>query len=326
MKKNNPLVSVVVPIYNIEVGQLRVCFESIKSQTYKNLEVILINDGSNKKTANYCDEFAKNLNNWQVIHQENKGLFGARITGFEIMHGDYFVTIDSDDYVSVDYIESLVSSAVSSKADITMLDGYNKVIDGTSTISKIPTLPGSSDNFDNFMQGVSDRKYMWNVWGRLYKASLYKNSRVHLTDIKGHITMGEDIIFSAIFAYFAKKIYRTKKQYGYYYIVNSESTTNNQSHQAFVKRLNDIINVIGEVETFIRRIKLYEKYRANILDFRSWQINDNAWTMIHNYKVEIDRLKNESANEINRLRNSRAYKLGNIMILPVRLIRKITRH
>ena len=100
------LISVIVPIYNVE-GYLRRCIESILNQTYTNLEILLIDDGSTDDCASICDEYAKIDKRIKVFHQENSGLSGARNTGIKNFSGDYVTFIDSDDYVHPLFVEYL---------------------------------------------------------------------------------------------------------------------------------------------------------------------------------------------------------------------------
>ena len=97
-------ISVIVPVYNVE-SYLEKCVHSICSQTYENLEIILVDDGSPDNCGKMCDEWAKKDCRIKVIHKENGGLSDARNAGLDIVTGDYFVFVDSDDFVHKDYIK-----------------------------------------------------------------------------------------------------------------------------------------------------------------------------------------------------------------------------
>lgn len=120
---NNPLISVIVPIYNVEC-YLKTCIDSIVNQTYSNLEIILVDDGSPDKSPEICDEYAKNDSRVKVIHQENGGLAHARNVGIAKSSGEYLTFIDSDDYVSNDYVESLYKGIAELGADISLASFY----------------------------------------------------------------------------------------------------------------------------------------------------------------------------------------------------------
>lgn len=101
-----PLISVIVPCYNVE-EYLPKCIESILSQTYKNLEILLVDDGSPDNSGRMCDEYASRDSRIRVIHKENGGLSDARNVALDVMKGEYVTFIDSDDYVAEDYVEIL---------------------------------------------------------------------------------------------------------------------------------------------------------------------------------------------------------------------------
>lgn len=120
---NNPLISVIIPIYNVEC-YLKTCIDSIVNQTYSNLEIILVDDGSPDKCPEICDEYAKKDNRVKVIHQENGGLAHARNVGIANSNGGYLTFVDSDDYVSNDYVESLYKGISEFGADISLASFY----------------------------------------------------------------------------------------------------------------------------------------------------------------------------------------------------------
>lgn len=129
----NGLVTVVLPIYNVE-NYLDRCIKSVVSQTYENLEILLIDDGSTDSCSEMCDEWAKKDSRIKVIHKENQGLGMARNTGIENANGEYICFFDSDDYIASDTIEKAYGQAVDDKADavffgINFCDEKGKVTD-----------------------------------------------------------------------------------------------------------------------------------------------------------------------------------------------------
>lgn len=116
---NNPLISVIVPIYNVE-RYLDACIDSIINQTYSNLEIILVDDGSPDRCPEICDEYAKKDNRIKSIHQDNGGLSAARNSGIDIAQGEFLTFIDSDDFVACNYVELLYKGIVEFDADISI--------------------------------------------------------------------------------------------------------------------------------------------------------------------------------------------------------------
>lgn len=106
MVNNEELISVIVPIYRVE-QYLRKCIDSILNQTYNNIEIILVDDGSPDNCGKICDEYAKRDSRIRVIHKENGGLSDARNTGIDACKGNYITFVDSDDYIENDYVETL---------------------------------------------------------------------------------------------------------------------------------------------------------------------------------------------------------------------------
>ena len=118
-------VSIIVPVYDVE-KYLKRCVKSILKQTYSNLQIILVDDGSPDSSPGMCDDYAKQDNRVEVIHKVNGGLGYARNTGLEMVKGDYIVFIDSDDFVPHNYVEYLVDSIEQNGVDA-CISGYNKV-------------------------------------------------------------------------------------------------------------------------------------------------------------------------------------------------------
>lgn len=117
MREKNPLVSVVVPVYNVE-PYVAECLDSVLAQTYRNIEVIVVDDGSTDDSPAICDQFAERDHRFKVVHKANGGLSSARNVGLAESHGEWIAFVDSDDYVSPVFIEVLLSAALSMNCEI----------------------------------------------------------------------------------------------------------------------------------------------------------------------------------------------------------------
>lgn len=117
------LISIIVPVYNVE-SYLEQCIDSILAQTYKNLEIILVDDGSTDRSGEICDRYAEQDSRIRVVHQVNNGSSRARNAGLEICHGDYLGFIDGDDYVAPDMYRILLDNLRREDADISVCDSY----------------------------------------------------------------------------------------------------------------------------------------------------------------------------------------------------------
>ena len=120
---NKALISVIVPVYKVE-QYLNRCVESIVNQTYQNLEIILVDDGSPDNCPKVCDEWAEKDSRIKVIHKENDGLANARNSGIKICTGDYVMFVDSDDWIETDMVEFLYNLSVENNADVSRCGFY----------------------------------------------------------------------------------------------------------------------------------------------------------------------------------------------------------
>lgn len=119
------LITVIIPVYNTE-QYLTTCLDSLLQQTFQDFEVILIDDGSKDKTGEICDEYSSRFPKIKVIHQKNRGVSAARKIGLEMACGKYIISVDADDWMEEDMLESLFFCAEQNDADITFCD-YDKV-------------------------------------------------------------------------------------------------------------------------------------------------------------------------------------------------------
>lgn len=118
------LISVIIPVYNVSeyIGQ---CFESVLHQTYNNIEIIAVDDGSTDESADICDKYAEKYDNFFVIHQDNQGLAGARNTGLKNSHGEVIMWVDSDDYVAENFCEEAARALEKGNTDIVCFGYYD---------------------------------------------------------------------------------------------------------------------------------------------------------------------------------------------------------
>ena len=124
-----PCVSVIIPIYNV-APYLRRCLDSVLAQTYKKLDIILIDDGSTDLSGKMADEYACSDSRVQVIHQENGGLSHARNTGLDMMQGEWLMFVDSDDAIPENAVELLLKAALEKDTDMSMGSYYRCIQDG----------------------------------------------------------------------------------------------------------------------------------------------------------------------------------------------------
>ena len=179
----NELISVIVPVYNVE-PYLRKCVDSILNQTYRKLEVILVDDGSPDNCGAICDEYAAKDARVRVIHKSNGGLSDARNAGLDIMTGDYVAFLDSDDWVEADMYRTLLTQMKHFDADMSLsgvADELEK--DGSVTVTKVSdygNTPFAESNTDTMRRFL---RTSWAAWDKLYKADLFSGIRYPVGEI-----------------------------------------------------------------------------------------------------------------------------------------------
>ena len=170
-------VSIGVPVYNVE-EYLRQCLNSIMEQTFTDFEVIMVDDGSTDNSFSICQEYVAKDNRFKLIHQENKGLAGARNTCIKNMHGEYITWIDSDDKVKPDYLEKLLQVQEETDAQIIncvrhdIKNGIEHYYDYTPLYKDLKRIELSGRDA---LRGVLfDRYSIVTLWGTLIDRKLYK--------------------------------------------------------------------------------------------------------------------------------------------------------
>lgn len=206
-----PLVSVVVPIYMVE-KYLNRCVESLVNQTYKNLEIILVDDGSLDSCPKICDEWEDKDQRIQVIHKENGGLSDARNAGIARAKGVYIALVDSDDFVALDFIETLLNTAIETQSDIVQCR-YEYVAGDRMTKDKEKVENTEIFTGREMIAGFAWKDGAYNVvaWNKLYKRELFED----ISYPKGRIH--EDEATSYRLFYQADKVaFVYRYLYGYY--------------------------------------------------------------------------------------------------------------
>lgn len=171
---DNPLISVVIPVYKVE-KYLRECVDSVINQTYKNLDIILVDDGSPDKCPAICDEYAEKDTRVRVIHRKNGGLSAARNSGIDIARGEYITFIDSDDYVSRVYVEQLYFTLKTSGAGASQCDMSSYSARLNDTINPNYKIYSAHDA----IKGALNQKHVIRAaWGKLYPISIFTETCV----------------------------------------------------------------------------------------------------------------------------------------------------
>ena len=248
---NKDLISVIVPVYKVE-KYLNRCVDSIINQTYKNLEIILVDDGSPDNCGKICDDYAKLDKRIKVIHKKNGGLSDARNAGLSVAKGKYIGFVDSDDYISENMYEILYKELVKNKADISICKYIyfkNKIPEFTTDYEIT-----SYTNKEAILEliKIKQRKIQDYAWNKLYKRKLFKKIRYPKNFVF------EDIGTTYLLFYEAKKIINIDCiLYAYY--DNSNSITSNKNP----KNISDIIEMTTQRSKFL--LKNFNEYKDSII-------------------------------------------------------------
>ncbi|MCI8663850.1 MAG: glycosyltransferase [Hungatella sp.] len=218
-KTGTPLISVIVPVYNLEKYLVR-CIESIIGQTYKNLEIILIDDGSTDTSGQIIDEFKKKDNRIKVIHKENGGESSARNTGLRMATGEYIAFCDCDDWMDLDMYEALAWELNQENIDM-VASGWYKETDSSSQEIR-NALPVNSQVFgrDELLKYLymrdSYRGFAY-MWDKLYKREILKDKDGNWILFREDLRLGGDVLYLAEVALNVKRAKYVDRAFYHYY-------------------------------------------------------------------------------------------------------------
>lgn len=276
---NQPLISIIVPVYNAETF-FHKCLDSILAQTYENWEAILVDDGSKDNSGKICDEYAEHDPRFIVVHKQNEGVAKARITAFEHSKGEMITFIDSDDYVTPDYLEILAKPILEQDADIVSCNYYivesNNISEPRAQLSgiyegkKIKELISKYFFYNVRIKGHGLNSVLW--------TKMIKREYV-LDGLQQGVGLwyGEDQIGVFSILYKIKKTYLLPDRL-YYYMKHDGQA---------IRKYNKSI--------WINMIDLYERYKkidvqclaSNGIFLATWlQIKNTIGKMMHNASVD----------------------------------------
>ncbi len=243
MTKDNLLISVIVPIYNSE-RHLEKCINSILNQTYKNLEIILVDDGSTDLSPKMCDAFSVQDSRIKVIHQKNQRQAAARNTGIDVASGDYIMFVDSDDYIAHDMCEYLMNGALSYNADIAICGTINVHLNGNVYFKKERIETITMMNAEEALRSYVDPENnlcSQSPCDKLYKKEVIGNERFPVGK------WYEDL--ATIYKFVAKASKIVYLNEGKYYYVEHEMST---MKKPFSKHSFDTVDAYHNLDLFLR--------------------------------------------------------------------------
>ena len=305
------LVSVIVPVYNVEL-YLRKCVDSILNQSYRKIEIILVDDGSTDMSGKICDEYNNREERIKVIHKKNSGLSSARNAGLEIAKGDYISYIDSDDYVNSFFIEELLGLCIKYNTGISCI-GYKEFFsDGENTVSVIsdeckPIIYDDISFIKEIVDSTKGGVITYCVWSKLFRRDIVEG--IKFPEGKTY----EDIMYTTVAILRAQQcVFKNEKLYNYR--IREGSISKSYHKEGFdVKLLTDRLGLQIEQLQYLKNKE--QRELVNIIKFEYYDEVFNIW-----------RKSNSKEWEANFNDAFRLFKLTNceIMQLPYTLKRRCT--
>lgn len=256
------LVSVIVPVYNVE-RYLEECVQSLLKQTYSDIEIILVDDGSKDSSGKMCDQFAKEDSRINVIHKENAGLGFARNSGLTVAKGKYVTFIDSDDVADENLVETLMLGIHESKSD-TCIGGFKRISEnGTITFVEqydIVLFTGAEVYNELFarMLGSAPNKHdaiRMSVWNVMYSMDIIRKYKIEFPSERKFIS--EDIIWDSEYYRYAKRV-KVIDSIAYNYRITPGSLTQKYKPDMLKKicgLYNEMTDRLSNDETKITRLQ-----------------------------------------------------------------------
>ena len=265
------MVSIIVPVYKVE-KYLERCVESLRSQTLRDIEIILVNDGSPDRCPELCEELARQDSRIRVVHKKNGGLSSARNAGLRVASGAYVGFVDSDDTVDLDMFEKLHKAIVREKVDFVMSDYVRVPEEGESYLKTLDIRPGRYNKddlrreiFPQLIMGENvDYGPLLSVWHCLYRTDFLRSNGFYFDE---EVRWSEDNIFSAIVGYHADSFFYMKGEGLYHYHQNPGTITTSYRPGAWEvyctmnRHLHRVFDRVTDYD-FSRQLKLHMIYYA----------------------------------------------------------------
>lgn len=247
-----PAISVIVPVYNSE-KYLNEALASLEKQTFKNFEVIIVNDGSTDGSYNIIKKFTNKYSNVKVVNQKNMGQGCAKNTGIKHAKGKYITFLDSDDFLSPDFLGTLYKLISKNDADIACCNFNLYYTKGNLSIyMPFTAKSGVYSGEEAFARLISDVSLHHFPWNKLYRRSLFTENKIEFYNM-----FYEDVATCPKIFYFANKVVVTSRPL-YYYRRHQNSIIAKMDS----KKINDFVKTLGITRDFLESKNEYSRYRS----------------------------------------------------------------
>ena len=305
-------VSIIIPVYNSE-STLKRCLESVINQTYKNIEILIINDGSKDKSLNIMNEYKNKDERIIVINQKNKGLSGARNTGVNNATGNYITFIDSDDYIKPNLVKDTIKIFEEYECDVVRnnyeLSYENGKTELRNEMYEENRIINIEEKKEELIQNILLGKVQSYSWLLTIKREILDKNNLKFDE---DIFFMEDIVFIIRLIFFIKNIYFVREPNYFYYQSNENSLT--KDTKKYVKNINNIVVMkkrlekimkmnINEFENYIKIINTV--YLNGIIGYLKISVRNSG-----NYKEILDELKKiRESQDIKEMLGNKSLKL-----------------
>ncbi|MBO8433782.1 MAG: glycosyltransferase family 2 protein [Tyzzerella sp.] len=248
--KNNVEVSLIIPVYNVE-KYIDKCLKSAVNQTFKDMEIIIVNDGSTDNSIEIVNRYIKKYDNIKLISQENKGLSSARNVGIKESSGNYIAFADSDDYFSKKFIEDMYNTIINEKSDIVVC-GFKRIDENKKPNIKNRKLKYKTISSDKALDMLINDIFINNfAWNKLYKKELFTENDIYFPEGKTY----EDMYVMYKLFHKSKKISIINKKL-YCYVQRKSSITYHFKEKNFY----DILGGLYDMKSYLIDNNIYKKH------------------------------------------------------------------
>ena len=301
---NNPLVSIIVPVYNVQNSVAR-CLESICAQTWKNIEIILVNDGSKDESFSVCEQFREKDARIVLVDKSNTGVSDTRNCGMTLAKGKYVQFVDSDDYLDPDFTERLVTAAEENSADLVIAPYWMAIPANSSKATQAlenlqenlgieEKRPDEVHEYGFLPEGTYDREtfalrlmekpasFFYSVlWNKLYRRDILMDNNLQFTS---EVRWAEDLVFNLEYILYAN-VFVSIPRAGYHYVQNPQSICHTQINLASI--VQNKLQVFRYYKELYTKLGLYDKVQPQLYKFLT-AFSENAYPAGSPQKIIMD--------------------------------------
>lgn len=307
-----PIISVIIPVYNVE-KYLRACLDSVMNQTFDNYEVIIVNDGSTDNSGQIAEEYKNKYSNINLIHQENKGLGGARNTAIEVAKGEYILFVDSDDTIHLDTLKLLYDNITKTNADL--------VFFGFQIVAEDGTIIKTEKGFEKEIPTLEQNPQLLMDWpiacNKLIRSELFLETNIRFPDRAWY----EDLRT-------IPKLYLHAQTIGfieqplYFYLKRKGSITN----AIKADRLVEIVDAVDDLLDYFKKQGAYDKYKDElefIATYHAFYLGSVRVAQVDRKHHLLPDLKKYIEKKVpNYMQNKFLYRLGSKRLIVLKLLNK----